>query len=69
MNVMLMSDRLMAPVCACEVTAASVPQRPVAGSWLLSVLVRSQQPQCFSGQWQAHGCWLCLSGDSSLSAS
>ena len=60
---------LMAAGCACEVTAASVSARLLAVSWLLAVLVRSQQPQCPTGQYQSHGCWLCLCRHSSLIAS
>ena len=55
--------------CACEVTVTSVPPRPVAGAWLLAVLVRSQPPKYLLGQWQAPACWLCLGGHSSLRAS
>ena len=46
------SGRPMAADCACEVTTLLQPDRPAAGPWLLTVLVRSQQPPSLIGQWR-----------------
>ena len=54
------SGRLLAAAWACDVTAASVLHRPVAGPLLLPVLVRLQKPQCLIGQFEANDCWVGL---------
>ena len=40
----------MAAVCACEVTCASVPDKPVLGKWLGFALLRTLLPEALTGQ-------------------